>query len=42
MSQLVRSVREKLLVLPKDVTVYPGHEGMTAIGFEKKHNPFLG
>lgn len=42
MSQLVRSVREKLLVLPEDVTVYPGHEGTTAIGFEKKHNPFLG
>lgn len=42
MSQLVRSVREKLLVLPEDVAVYPGHEGMTAIGFEKKHNPFLG
>lgn len=40
-SQLVRSVREKLLVLPEDVQVYPGHEGMTTIGNERIHNPFI-
>ena len=40
-SQLVRSVRDKLLVLPEDVQVYPGHEEMTTIGHEQKYNPFI-
>ena len=41
MSQLIRSVREKLFVLPDDVKVYPGHESSTSIGYEKKYNPFF-
>lgn len=41
MTQLVRSVREKLLVLPEDVTVYPGHGEATTIKFEKYNNPYL-
>lgn len=41
MSKLVRSVREKLMVLPEEVKVYPGHGEATTIGFEKKNNPFL-
>lgn len=41
MSQLVRSVREKLFVLPDDVKVYPGHESITSIGYEKRYNPFF-
>ena len=40
-SDLVRSVREKLLRLPEDVTVYPGHMGETTIGHEKIYNPFV-
>lgn len=40
-SQLVRSVREKLLPLPDSTQVYPGHMGMTSIGYEKEHNPFV-
>lgn len=39
--QLLDNIREKLFVLPDHVTVYPGHGQPTAIGFEKKHNPFL-
>lgn len=39
--QLLNSIREKLFVLPETVKVYPGHGQPTAIGFEKKHNPFL-
>jgi hydroxyacylglutathione hydrolase len=39
---LLKSIREKLLVLPDDVIVYPGHGEPTTIGFEKKNNPFLG
>lgn len=42
LSALVRSVKEKLLVLPEDVKVYPGHEEMTSIGQEKKYNPYMG
>lgn len=40
-SKLVRSVKEKLLVLPENVKVYPGHEEMTTIEMEKKYNPFI-
>lgn len=41
MSTLVRSIREKLLVLPEEVIAYPGHGDSTTIGHEKKYNPFL-
>ena len=41
MSTLVRSCREKLLTLPDDTLVYPGHGGATTIGDEKKYNSFL-
>lgn len=41
MSDLVRAVKEKLMVLPDETLVYPGHMGETTIGHEKTHNPFL-
>ncbi len=41
MSTLVRSIKEKLLVLPEETEVYPGHGESTTIGHEKKYNPFL-
>lgn len=40
-SDLMYSVREKLLKLPQDTHVYPGHMGETTIGYEKVHNPFI-
>ncbi len=41
MSDLMRSVREKLFVLPDDTKVYPGHGESTTIGHEKRYNPFV-
>ena len=38
---LINSVREKLLTLPDDVVVYPGHGPLTSIGHERKYNYFL-
>ncbi len=40
-SKLVRSVREKILTLPDDTQVLPGHEGMSTVGAEKVYNPFV-
>jgi glyoxylase-like metal-dependent hydrolase (beta-lactamase superfamily II) len=39
--QIISSIREKLLVLPEDMIVYPGHGDVTTIGFERERNPFL-
>lgn len=38
---LIRSVREKLLCLPEETMVYPGHMEETDIGHEKRYNPFV-
>lgn len=40
-SELVRSVREKLLTLPERTTVYPGHNDVTTIENERMYNPYL-
>jgi hydroxyacylglutathione hydrolase len=39
--QILRSIRDKLLTLPEDAVVVPGHGGSTTIGREKERNPFL-
>uniref|UniRef100_UPI004055A4A4 MBL fold metallo-hydrolase n=1 Tax=Agathobacter sp. TaxID=2021311 RepID=UPI004055A4A4 len=41
MSELVRSIREKLMILPDETIVYPGHDDATDIKTEKEHNPYL-
>lgn len=40
MSTLIRSIREKLLVLAPATKVYPGHGMMTSIENEKMYNPY--
>ncbi|HHU30345.1 MAG: MBL fold metallo-hydrolase [Bacillota bacterium] len=39
--EIMRSIKGKLLVLPDDTVVYPGHGPATTVGEEKKYNPFL-
>jgi glyoxylase-like metal-dependent hydrolase (beta-lactamase superfamily II) len=38
---LMRSVKEKVWVLPADTEILPGHGPATSIAAEKRHNPFL-
>jgi hydroxyacylglutathione hydrolase len=41
MEVLVRSINERLLTLPDETRVYPGHGPRTTIGDERAYNPFL-
>jgi glyoxylase-like metal-dependent hydrolase (beta-lactamase superfamily II) len=38
---ILRSIQGKLLVLPDETLVYPGHGPATTIGEERANNPFL-
>ncbi|MBN1130120.1 MAG: MBL fold metallo-hydrolase [Chitinispirillaceae bacterium] len=38
---LIEGIRGKLLTLPEETVVCPGHGGRTTIGREKKNNPYL-
>ena len=40
-SEIVRSIKEKLFVLPDETVVYPGHGEITTIEHEKMYNPFV-
>ena len=39
--EIIRSLRGKLLCLPDETLVYPGHGSATTIGEERESNPFL-
>ncbi|MBD3241494.1 MAG: MBL fold metallo-hydrolase [Chitinivibrionales bacterium] len=39
--QLIAAIKEKLLTLPSDTVVWPGHGNRTTIGRETRLNPFL-
>ena len=39
--QEMTSICDRLLVLPEETMVLPGHMEQTTIAFEKKHNPFV-
>jgi hydroxyacylglutathione hydrolase len=41
MEVLMRSIEERLLTLPDETAVYPGHGPRTTIGNERASNPFL-
>jgi glyoxylase-like metal-dependent hydrolase (beta-lactamase superfamily II) len=38
---MLRSLREKVLTLPDDIVVLPGHGEQTSIAQERATNPFL-
>jgi hydroxyacylglutathione hydrolase len=38
---LLRNIKEKLLILPPETRVYPGHGPVTTVGQEIRTNPFL-
>jgi glyoxylase-like metal-dependent hydrolase (beta-lactamase superfamily II) len=40
-SQLINGIHTKLMVLPDNTAVYPGHGPETTIGTERQWNPFL-
>ncbi len=37
----IKSIKEKILALPDETQVYPGHGLATTIGAERKENPYL-
>lgn len=40
--QLVESVRRVVLSLPDEAVLWPGHGPETTVGWERRHNPFIG
>jgi hydroxyacylglutathione hydrolase len=40
-SLLLESIRTKILTLPDDTLVYPGHGPTTTVGHERRTNPFI-
>ena len=41
LSDEMKSIKEKILVLPKDTIIYSGHGLESNVGWEIQHNPFL-
>lgn len=39
--ELLRSIKEKILTLPDETRLYPGHGPVTTVGRERVSNPFL-
>lgn len=40
MSQILSSIREKILTLPDETRIFPGHGPVTDVGYERANNPY--
>lgn len=40
-TDIITNIRNRLLILPRETIVYPGHGFSTNIGVEKEYNPYL-
>jgi hydroxyacylglutathione hydrolase len=40
-SQLINSIQTRLMTLPDDTVIYPGHGRETTIGAERRDNPYI-
>ena len=40
-AQLLQSIQEKIMTLPDETSLYPGHGPKTTVGWERRMNPFL-
>lgn len=38
---LISGIRNKLMTLPDNTVIYPGHGPSTSIGYERNHNPYI-
>ena len=38
---IIESIKNRILTLPPETLIYPGHGPLTTVEREKKHNPFL-
>lgn len=41
MSTLINSIRNKILTLPEETQVLPGHDAITTVADEKRYNPYF-
>ncbi|RJX27738.1 MAG: MBL fold metallo-hydrolase [Dethiobacter sp.] len=39
--QIIKSIKDKILIYPDDTEVFPGHGPPTTVGDERRYNPFL-
>lgn len=40
-NQLIKSIKDKILILPLATTIYPGHGPKTSVDHESKYNPYF-
>lgn len=40
-TELMKSIQDKIMILPDEIIVYPGHGPTTTVGQERANNPYL-